>query len=165
MYHFNLEPLINPENMFLSRYILDLYICLTFLVRVGYLGTRPELKMLASQDRVRWWVIGWFDRTRIPHLGISFSWNVPSENVPSTFSNSFRRRKKFLCWFKQRDKWSWNDFKRSSRTDWWSKECFTYFRRDFESWVGVGFEIKGREPKNLKGDPLDNLYLIKSEII
>ena len=53
MYHSYLEPLINPENMFLSRYILDLYICLTFLVRVGYLGTRPELKMLASQDRVR----------------------------------------------------------------------------------------------------------------
>ena len=23
---------------------------------------------------------------------------------------------------------------------------------------GVGFEIKGREPKNLKGDPLDNLF-------
>ena len=53
MYHSNLEPPINPENMFLSHYILALYICLTFLVRVGYLGTRPELKMLASQDRVR----------------------------------------------------------------------------------------------------------------
>ena len=53
MYLFNLEPPLNSENMFLSRYILDLYICLTFLVRVGYLGTRPELKMLASQDRVR----------------------------------------------------------------------------------------------------------------
>ena len=33
------------------------------------------------------------------------------------------------------------------------------------SGFGVGFEIEGREPKNLKGDPLDNLYLIKSEII
>ena len=38
--------------MFLPRYILvrNLDICWTFFGRVGYLGTRPELKMLASQD-------------------------------------------------------------------------------------------------------------------
>ena len=128
-------------------------------------SSRIENVSFSRQSSKWWWVIGWFDRTRIPHFGISFSWNVPSENVPSTFSNSFRRRKKFLCWFKQGDKWSWNDFKWSSWTDWWSKEFFTYFRRDFESWVWVGFDIKGREPKDLKGDSLDNLYLIKSEII
>ena len=54
MYHSNVEPPINTKkHVFITLYFGSVDLCLTFLVRVGYLGTRPELKMLASQDRVR----------------------------------------------------------------------------------------------------------------